>query len=429
MIRKRNLSRNIPLSYLFVFFSNLDLTHGVWMIFLAAKGFSLLELGIMEGVFHATSILMEVPTGAVADLWGRRTSRITGRLFFLVSLLLMFFAHNFFLQVLGFSFCALSYNLESGAGEALLFDSLKSLGRRNSYMKINSRKELLLQAAWILSFLGGGCLAVRSYPRLFALSAFLCLAATGVAWFFIEPPVVESPIHDAPLKELYGETYGDSDFSGEGRSSSLREAVGGIFSSIVDRAREGVSLLKGRPVVFLLIVYTELIFTFTTILFFFLQTMWKAGGLTEWAIGLIYAFRCGLSGVTGLSAPGVEKRLGPRRILIALPFLLVFCLWGVALSPRGILFFIITGLLEGIIIIALGDYINQRIPSGIRATVLSFQSMVFSFFMILLFPLVGMIGDRVSLSAAFLLCAVIGTVLYFIFLYVFGRKKCDIPVS
>lgn len=413
MIRKRNLSRNIPLSYLFTFFSNLDLTHGVWMIFLAAKGFSLLELGIMEGVFHATSILMEVPTGAVADLWGRRTSRIAGRLFFLVSLLLMFFAENFFLQVLGFSFCALSYNLESGAGEALLYDSLKGLEREETYMKINSRKELLLQAAWILSFLGGGYLAVRSYPRLFALTAFLCLAATGVALLFVEPPVVDPPIMYPP----------------GAHPPVVDPPVGGIFSSIVDRGREGVSLLKDRPVVFLLIVYTELIFTFTTILFFFLQTNWKAGGLTEWDIGLIYALRCGLSGVTGLFAPGVEKRLRPRRILIAMPLLLIICLWGVALSPRGILFFIITGLLEGIIIIALSDYINRRIPSGIRATVLSFQSMVFSFFMILLFPLVGMIGDRVSLSVAFLLCAVIGTVLYFIFLYVFGRKKSDIPVS
>jgi MFS family permease len=69
------------------------------MIYLASRGFSLLQLGVLESVFHITSFIMEVPTGAVADLWGRKASRIAGRVFFLASLFFMFYARQFSFQL------------------------------------------------------------------------------------------------------------------------------------------------------------------------------------------------------------------------------------------------------------------------------------------------------------------------------------------
>ena len=82
-MKTESLMNNIRIKLYIYTFYNLNLTRGIWMIYLAYRGFSLLELGIFEGVFHLTSFLMEVPTGVVADLWGRRISRLYGRLFFL----------------------------------------------------------------------------------------------------------------------------------------------------------------------------------------------------------------------------------------------------------------------------------------------------------------------------------------------------------
>ena len=95
------------------------------------------------------------------------------------------------------------------------------------------------------------------------------------------------------------------------------------------------------------------------------------------------------------------------------------------MTDLTMIFFAATGLLEGIIIIAVSDYINRRIPSANRATVLSFQSMAFSLFMIILFPLVGIIGDHLSLEAAFLMFAVLGTAGYLAFLWFFRRVKLE----
>ncbi|MFA7129781.1 MAG: MFS transporter, partial [Sphaerochaeta sp.] len=88
-------ARNIKINYFYAIFLNLGLVRGLWMIYLALKGFSLLQLGILEATFHIVSFLMEVPTGSVADLWGRKASRIAGRFVNIISLALMFFSDGF----------------------------------------------------------------------------------------------------------------------------------------------------------------------------------------------------------------------------------------------------------------------------------------------------------------------------------------------
>ena len=145
------------------------------MIYLALQGFSLIELGILEGIYHATSFLMEVPIEVVADLWGRKTSRISGRVIATLSLATMFLARSFPLQELAFVATALRNNLESGAGDALIYDSMLLDGDAQRYMKIAGRQELVYQTSAIIAFFLGGYLAVHSYTAVFGLSIFLRL--------------------------------------------------------------------------------------------------------------------------------------------------------------------------------------------------------------------------------------------------------------
>ena len=57
--------RNIGLNYLYSLLMNLNLTHGLWMIYLTGMGFPLVQLGLLEGIYHITGFLMEI--------WGRFT--------------------------------------------------------------------------------------------------------------------------------------------------------------------------------------------------------------------------------------------------------------------------------------------------------------------------------------------------------------------
>jgi uncharacterized membrane protein len=73
----------------------------------------------------------------------------------------------------------------------------------------------------------------------------------------------------------------------------------------------------------------------------------------------------------------------------------------------------------------LADYINVRIPSSKRATVLSIKNMVNSALFMTLSPLVGHLVDLYSLTTALLLMGGTLSVVAFVF-YVLYQKGTDV---
>jgi MFS family permease len=374
------LKRNVFKNYIFTLLASVDFTRGIWMIYLASKGMSLTQLGFLETIFHITSFTMEVPTGAIADIFGRKVSRIAGRVSSIISVILLLVANDFLWFAISFVFTALSYNLESGAGDALIYDSLKEIGEEDRYMKISGNKELFYQTAGIISFFIGGYLAVRSYNIAFILTIIIGIITLVQSFTFKEPSI--------------GRVY-------------PTEEKENIF---IKQLKDSVKVVVKSPRIIFLIVFLEVIMVFCTCIFFYLQNYLKGNGYNEAAIGIIYALS---SLAAALSAPMVhkiEKIIKEQGILIIIPIITIACMWGIALSQYHYIFFIILMITESVIFVATSDYINKMIPSENRATILSFSSMVFSFFMITLFPLTGLIGDKYSLITAFKCLGALGSV-------------------
>lgn len=165
VLHHSKLNSNVIKNYVFLGLNYVDLTRGLWMIWLTIQGFSLTHLGIMEGIFHLTKFLMEVPTGIVADLFGRKISRLFGRIFFLGSLFILYYSRMMSVQCLGFALMAIAYNLESGAGEALIYDSLKQTGKEERYKKIAGINNAIFEAGTIFSLIVGGYCPHYSFYR------------------------------------------------------------------------------------------------------------------------------------------------------------------------------------------------------------------------------------------------------------------------
>lgn len=370
MEKNIQLKKNVGRNYLFVLLGSIDFTRGIWMIYLAGKGMSLTQLGLLETIFHITSFLMEVPTGAVADIFGRRISRILGRVISLTSTIILLLSNSFYMFAIAFVFTALSYNLESGAGDALIYDSMKEIGDEEQYIKAAGNKEVLYQTAGVISFLVGGILATKSYNVAFALTILFGSITILQSLTFREPTIGAAQ-------------------KGKGENVFIKQIA------------DSVSVMIKNPKVSALIVFSQSIMAFCTCIFFYLQNYLKAGGFTEDKIGIIYAVSSLTAALAATQIHRIERRIKQQGMLMIMPFVTAVCIWGVALSRFHFVFFIVLMLTEGIIYVSLSDYINKIIPSENRATILSFASMVFSFFMITLFPLIGIIGDRYSLSFAF----------------------------
>lgn len=387
-----NYRRNIPKNYLFVLFSNIQFTSGLWMIYLAQEGFSLIELGLLESIFHISSMIFEIPSGALADLIGRKYCRVGGRIAFFISLILMWAADTFLLQAAGFAVCAFGYNLESGAGEAFTYDTLKYLGEESKYKRVAGIIEVFFQSGMIISFALGGLTASNlGYDYVFLFSGASVIVSILIGLTFTEP-------------DMNAISSGSKKTEEEGERPQSLKAFGKILL-------DSLKLIRTQPRIIFLILFSETVLTFTTSLFFYIQNYFKSTGHPESYIGFVYAISAGLSAMSSVSAAWIEKKFGEKKLFIMLLILLTICLSGVAFTPYKALFFIITGFIEGVTFIVISDYLNKMIPSEIRATVLSFQSMTFSLIMIILFPVIGTIAEVRSFRAAFMMMAIASAVM------------------
>ena len=384
MEKNIQLRRNANKNYLYTLLQNIDFTRGIWMIYLAGKGMSLTQLGLLETIFHLTSFTMEVPTGAVADIFGRRISRIMGRLSSIISVVILLLSSSFWMLAVSFVFTALSYNLESGAGDALIYDSLKEIGEEEQFMKVNGNKELFYQVAGTISFLIGGILATKSYSAAFALTIVIGTITLVQSFSFIEPSI---------------------------GAAHARKCEENIF---LKQIKDSLKAIAKNPRIGTLIIFTQIIMVFGTCIFYYLQNYLKADGYNETAIGIIYAISSLAAAITATQVHRIERKIKEQGILLWIPIVTVACIWGIAFSRYHYVLFIIMMVTESVIFVAVSDYINKMIPSENRATILSFASMVFSFFMITLFPMIGIIGDKYSLSFAFICLAVVGSILVLI---------------
>ncbi|MCK5129529.1 MAG: MFS transporter [Clostridiales bacterium] len=372
----KNIYNNIKINYAFWFVKSLNATNGIWMLYLASKGLTLFEIGLIEAIFHITSLIMETPTGAIADIFGRKTSRIIGIVLGVLSNILMITSNSFGLFALGFVFCALSFNFESGAGEAMIYDTLKSVDKQDKFMKITGNNEVIYQTTQIIALVIGGLLGNHQFVYVYYMAIVLAVITFIIALFFKEPKI--DTIDEKKEKISF---------------------VRAIKKQYID----SFNAVKGNRKLLYLILLTTVFLASLTLSFFYIQIAFKDIGLSIFQIGVYLAISAVAAALGALFAEKIEKKMGEYTILKIVPIImalmiLLFYFVRFALIPLIILSFV-----EAILYVATRDYINQHIASDKRATILSFDSMMFSFFMIASFPLFGWVSDHIGLQTSFLI--------------------------
>ena len=384
--------KNIRLDYIHTFLRNLNFTHGIWLLFLAFKGFSLFQIGIFETVFHVTSLTMEVPTGMIADLFGRKFSRALGIISYFIYIIIMVASSNFVLLIIAFIFCGLSYTFESGSGEAIVYDSLIHMKKEDDFMKINGRKEVLYQIATSISLFVGGYIAMINFNISFGITAVFYLSALIVILMMKETPLLNKSKHKS-FKEMLFDHY--------------------VKSTQV--------VFENKRLLFLIII-GAIMMAPIAVVFMYLQNHLSILGYSYFTIGALLALHSLFAVVGGITAYKLEKKYKERKILIYVPLFMIISFWLILVDSIIFVPFVILGFLDSLFYVVLFDYMNRIIPSETRATALSFFGMSFSIIMIIIFPLVGLIGDLYGLRTSFFILAIIVTLFYLFLLQVISKN-------
>ena len=184
------LARRIQRTYLTLMLGNTLAASFIWGIntlFLLDAGLSNLEAFAANAFFTAGMVLFEVPTGVVADTWGRRVSYLLGTLTLAGSTLLYYLMWHFHAPFWAWAIVSmligLGFTFFSGAVDAWLVDALKFADYRDDLESVLGRGQMVAGAAMLGgSVLGGVIAQATSLGVPFLLRVGVLMVMFVVAW-------------------------------------------------------------------------------------------------------------------------------------------------------------------------------------------------------------------------------------------------------
>ena len=394
-VDRRVYEANLRRAYLYQFFMNFQFWWPIWVVYLQdERGLSLTQITALDSVFWLIIMVAQVPAGAVADRWGRKVALLLGSLFLAAGILLFGLADSYLLILISYGGWGLGLAFQYGGDSAFLFDSLKVLGREGEFQKVYGRYWSMASVGVIGGLLVGAPMAAATNLSLpIVLSSGIALLAAGVALTLKEPGAAAAQMDaDGPSMKA-GLSYGDL-------------------------IRESFQLAYRRPRVRYVLLYSAVVGVGAFVPIIFIQPF-----LTHHDIGVgnlgLFQVPTRVFGIVGaLAAYRVSAVLGERRIMVIMPVLLVgsYAALGAWDSIYAYPTFPVVTLVAMMAYPVVADYLNRRIPSEQRATVLSLRQVVFSLLLIPIAPLLGLVADGVSLMGAFWASAlVVGAPLPLIF--------------
>lgn len=161
----------------------------LYALLFTATGLSVAQVSALFAIWSAVGMLTEVPSGALADRFSRRSCLVAAGVLQAAGYAAWVLLPGFPGFALGFVLWGCGGSLVSGAKEALLHDGLDAVGAREHYalvagwvaaMELVAQLPAALVATWL--FVVGG------FPLVGWVSVGTCLAAAGVAATLPEPP-------------------------------------------------------------------------------------------------------------------------------------------------------------------------------------------------------------------------------------------------
>ena len=289
MNHKLNLKKQLACIYTNNFFSGLRITDAVWVALLAARGFSLWEIGVAESVFHMVSLTFEVPSGMAADLLGRKKTLVAGGVCMVLSNLPMAIAPDLFFICLAMALSALANAMFSGTASALTYDSLKQCGRTDDYLRVSANCSQLSMLATAVGSLASTLERFLRFSGFYLLSAAFEGTAAAATALMTEPIVTETQAR---------------------REKQTFRDLPGQLARLARLARDSITALRATPLAAKLIVSAAVLCIPSYLTKMFVQQRLVELG---WPTALLFVPML-LSGLASMLGVEAARRLHPKSL-------------------------------------------------------------------------------------------------------------------
>jgi MFS family permease len=362
---------------------------GINTLFLLDAGLNNAEAFAANAFFTAGMVIFEVPTGALADLWGRRVSYLLGAATLLGSTLLYLAMWHAHAPLWGWAIASvvlgLGFTFFSGATEAWLVDALAASEFGGRLESVMARGQVVGGAAMLAGSVAGGAIAQATNLGMPYVIRSVCLGLTLVAAFFLMRDIGFTPDRSkGPLKEVRRVLRATLDNGW--RNSPVRWIMlSAVFLGGVDM----FAFYALQP--YLLELYGDR----------------KAFGIA----GLAAAIVAGTQMLAGFIVPFVRRVFARRTSALAAMALAgiasLALIGGTRSFPLAVALLVIWGLAFSAAVPVRQAYLNGIIPSRERATVLSFDNLMGSTGGVVAQPALGRAADVWGYPTAYLVGAAV----------------------
>ncbi len=380
------LAANIKKLYTLKFFTMFLVLMPIIVPFFQSKGIGMSGVYLLQSVFAATVFVMEIPSGYISDLLGRKNTLVVSSILKGIGFTLFPLSTDLNTLIIAEVILGVAVSLNSGTDIALIYDTLEAVGSKKAKIKILGRT-LSYQS------LGEACAALIA--SLLMLITFdmqsLAIISACISWvpFFISLTLIE------PTRVKMQNTH--------------RENFSYIFEN----------LFKKSKILRLIMLNSIVTSSGTLFAVWLFQKYWDEIDIPIIYFGFLWALTNFVVSVVSKRAHKIEKKIGSINILILIGVLPIVGYLGIAYTTSylGVLFCLCFQVTRGLGQIVLKDALNKRVTADFRATANSISQMGVRILFMIFGPLLGFIIDEKGLSFACLSMGLIYIGCFFISSY------------
>lgn len=367
---------NINKIYVYNFLRSLVFAYVIERLFWASRGINILQVVWLEIIFSGIVVLLELPMGMYADRFSRKNLVVFDAIAGILEILIISLAQNFWHFTLAISLAAVGQTMQSGAHNALVYDTLEIKGESHAFEKVLGRIQGLGNLGAMLSGLVGGVLA-SSYglASAYHLSLISLVAALLVALSLKE-------IRATPVK----------------KESWKKEEWKEIFNFVVHHRRV-------RKVMFVAVIVSASV----NFLYEFWQIFAEEVSIALVYFGVIQLVSFAIVSLGGFMADAIKQRIGFRNVIILSLFFtgIGFALMSLRLQLLGLvmmaMIYFASAVLEPVSI----GYLHHHAIEKYRATIESAFSVIEHLAVALIGVPFGLISTQLSIFQGFIFLSVI----------------------
>ncbi|MFN3826537.1 MAG: MFS transporter [Micavibrio sp.] len=341
------------------------------LFYQAEIGLSFKDFMIIEAIFCATIIIMEVPSGWLSDLWSRKNTLAAGLAFTCTGFSLLLFADNFWEAAFCEVFTGIGVSLISGTNSAMLYDSLLQDKQQDDYRRLEGLRHGSSLYALAFASLAGGLLYQIDHHLPVILTAFGQACGVICALMMVEP-----------VREY-------------------REAEKHPLADMLDTMKFA---LHGHKEIAGIILFATVIFTSTKIMLWVQQPYYELLALPEIWYGIFTATGFLLGGLGGHLGHMLDGHIRNRTMFTFMLVIVVSaCLIAGTIKSLGVVPLLLVGsVMWGFGWPRVQSAINIRVSSERRASILSTASLMISLAFIPIGSTLGLASDHWGIQKALL---------------------------